>query len=48
MTSPTMIATAAREAKAALERLLDLLEWRAEPALGRAIDRLVQLSESQR
>jgi hypothetical protein len=48
MSDATTIATAAREAKAALERLLDLLEWRAEPALGRAIDRLVQLSESER
>jgi len=44
----TAIATAAREAKAALERLLDLLKWRPEPALSRAIDRLVQLSEPER
>ena len=38
---------AARNAQAALEHLLDLLDWGEEPALSRAMDRLVQLEEGR-
>lgn len=39
------IAQAAREARCAIEDLLVLLGWGEEPALSRAIDRLIQLEE---
>lgn len=41
------VAAAARKALAAIEELLDLLGWGEEPALSRAMDRLVQLKEGR-
>ena len=37
---------AARQARASLEHLMELERWPTDPAISRAIDRLVQLEEN--
>ena len=46
--SPALCRAAARHARGALELLLQLREWAPDPALSRAIDRLVELEEEPR
>jgi len=41
------VAAAAKRARGAIEDLLELLGWGEEPALSRAIDRLIQLEEGK-
>jgi hypothetical protein len=37
---------AARQARASLEHLMELEQWPIDPAIGRALDRLIEIEES--